>query len=189
MLTCATAEQEYFLHALSQPRPHASLDLMQDQNKELDTTGMRRSQSYHGLDPLGIPSAVYGAMHNIHASFIQAAHRRQTDKQQVDGCMRQSSLTSRQLQQRGSVKGSFRASDSHGNLAGMAGVGLTAGAGGAPSHVMSMLAEQVTLLSIIQPTQMAMKCTIQCPDRTWHLHHCRKLGMWATKSTGQLNLC
>ena len=69
--------QEYFLHALSQPRPHASLDLTQDPCRDVADNGMRRSHSYHGLDPLGIPSAVYGAMHNIHASFIQAAHARQ----------------------------------------------------------------------------------------------------------------
>ena len=134
--------QEYFLHALSQPRPHASLDLMQDPDADLNTTGMRRSHSYHGLDPLGIPSAVYGAVHNIHASFIQAANMRHPDKQQLGGCVRQPSLTSRQLQQRGSVQGSFRSTDSHGNLAGAAGLGVPGTQ--APSHVMSMLAEQVS---------------------------------------------
>ena len=123
---------------------------MQDQTKDLNVSGMRRSHSYHGLDPLGIPSAVYGAMHNIHASFIQAAHMRQTDMPPAAPCARQSSLTNRQLQQRGSVKGSFRSSDSHGNLGGAmgfgagVGVGVTSAAIGAPSHVMSMLAEQVS---------------------------------------------
>lgn len=141
--------QEYFLHALSQPRPHASLDLIQEQTQDLNPSGMRRSHSYHGLDPRGIPSAVYGAMHNIHASFIQAAHMQQTDMPQAAPCARQSSLANRQLQQRGSVKGSFRSSDSHGNLGGAVGLGVglgvvgPSGGGGASSHVMSMLAEQV----------------------------------------------
>ena len=75
--TLHTGAQEYFLHALSQPRPHASLDLMQEPCRDDADGGMRSSPSYHGLDPLGIPSAAYGAMHNIHASFIQAAHARQ----------------------------------------------------------------------------------------------------------------
>ena len=138
--------QEYFLHALSQPRPHASLGLMQEQTKDLNPSGMRRSHSYHGLDPLGIPSAVYGAVHNIHASFIQAAHMRQTDMPPNTACARQSSLTNRQLQQQGSVKGSFRSSDSHSNVEGAVGLGVVgpSGGGGAPSHVMSMLAEQVS---------------------------------------------
>lgn len=117
---------------------------MQDPTADFNTTGMRRSHSYHGLDPLGIPSAVYGAVHNIHASFIQAAHMRHPDKQQMGGCMRQPSLTSRQLQQRGSVQGSFRSTDSHGNLAGAVGAGVGIPGTQAPSHVMSMLAEQVS---------------------------------------------
>ena len=125
--------QEYFLHALSQPRPHASLDLLGQQGKDQQGNTMRRSQSYHGLDPLGIPSAVYGAMHDIHASFIQAApFSRRPKKQPAFGPQ--------------SKRGSFRSSD------GISGVlatspGAAAGstsAGGAAHPVLSMLAEQVS---------------------------------------------
>ena len=126
--------QEYFLHALSQPRPHASLDLMQQQCKDQLGNAMRRSQSYHGLDPLGIPSAVYGAMHDIHASFIQAAPFGKKPK-------RQPSFAA--LPQ--SKRGSFRSSD------GMTAPAVPCPGGGAPAGsaahpVLSMLAEQVSQL-------------------------------------------
>lgn len=120
--------QEYFLHALSQPRPHASLDLLQQQCKDQVGSSMRRSQSYHGLDPLGIPSAVYGAMHDIHASFIQAApFGRKFRKQPSNAALPRS------------IRGSFRTSD---------GTTAAPGAGSTPcagvAHpVLSMLAEQV----------------------------------------------
>jgi len=130
--------QEYFLHALSQPRPHASLDLMQQQCKDELGNSMRRSQSYHGPDPLGIPSAVYGAMHDIHASFLHVAQGVKSKKQGVPsfGALPQSK------------RASFRTSD--GGVAG--GVGLCtgglspSGAAAAAAHpVISMLAEQVRL--------------------------------------------
>ncbi len=129
--------QEYFLHALSQPRPHASLDLMRQQCKDELGSSMRRSQSYHGLDPLGIPSAVYGAMHDIHASFLHVAQGVKSKKQGVPsfGALPQSK------------RASFRTSD--GGVAG--GVGLCpgglspSGAAAAAAHpVISMLAEQVS---------------------------------------------
>ncbi|KAL3133145.1 hypothetical protein ABBQ38_007040 [Trebouxia sp. C0009 RCD-2024] len=119
--------KEYFLHALSQPRPHASLDLLQQQCKDQVGSSMRRSQSYHGLDPLGIPSAVYGAMHDIHASFIQAApFGRKFRKQPSNAALPRS------------IRGSFRTSD---------GTTAAPGAGSTPcagvAHpVLSMLAEQ-----------------------------------------------
>ena len=123
--------QEYFLHALSQPRPHASLDLMQQQCKDQLGSTMRRSQSYHGLDPLGIPSAVYGAMHDIHASFVHVAHGRNTKKQPSFGMLPQSK------------RASFRSSDGAAGPAGPCPVGLGS-AGGAAHPVISMLAEQVS---------------------------------------------
>ena len=124
--------QEYFLHALSQPRPHASLDLMQQQCKDELGSGMRRSQSYHGLDPLGIPSAVYGAMHDIHASFVHVAQGVKSKKQ---------GAPSWALPQ--SKRASFRSSD--GGAAGASGPspGGLSPAGGAAHPVISMLAEQV----------------------------------------------
>jgi hypothetical protein len=127
--------QEYFLHALSQPRPHASLDLIRQQYKDELGSSMRRSQSYRGLDPLGIPSAVYGAMHDIHASFLHVAQGVKSKKQGVPsfGALPQSK------------RASFRTSD--GGVAG--GLGLCPGGlsptGAAAAHpVISMLAEQVS---------------------------------------------
>ncbi|DBA70546.1 TPA: hypothetical protein ACH3X2_011943 [Trebouxia sp. C0005] len=127
--------KEYFLHALSQPRPHASLDLMRQQCKDELGSSMRRSQSYHGLDPLGIPSAVYGAMHDIHASFLHVAQGVKSKKQGVPsfGALPQSK------------RASFRTSD--GGAAGGLGLcpgGLSpTGAAAAAAHpVISMLAEQ-----------------------------------------------
>ncbi|KAA6427548.1 MAG: mechanosensitive channel of small conductance-like 10 [Trebouxia sp. A1-2] len=129
--------KEYFLHALSQPRPHASLDLMRQQCKDELGSSMRRSQSYHGLDPLGIPSAVYGAMHDIHASFLHVAQGVKSKKQGVPsfGALPQSK------------RASFRTSD--GGAAGGLGLcpgGLSpTGAAAAAAHpVISMLAEQET---------------------------------------------
>lgn len=98
---------------------------------------MRRSQSYHGLDPLGIPSAVYGAMHDIHASFLHVAQGVKSKKQGVPsfGALPQSK------------RASFRTSD--GGAAGGLGLcpgGLSpTGAAAAAAHpVISMLAEQVS---------------------------------------------
>lgn len=114
---------------MSQPRPHASLDLLQQQCKEQVGSTMRRSQSYHGLDPLGIPSAVYGAMHDIHASFIQAApFGRKFKKQPSFAVLSQS------------MRGSSRTSD--GTTAAPA-AGSTPAVGAAAHPVLSMLAEQV----------------------------------------------
>ncbi|DBA97314.1 TPA: hypothetical protein ACH3X1_015052 [Trebouxia sp. C0004] len=125
--------KEYFLHALSQPRPHASLDLMQQQCKDELGSSMRRSQSYHGLDPLGIPSAVYGAMHDIHASFLHVAQNVKSKKQGVPsfGALPQSN------------RASFKISD--GGVAGVLGPcpgGLSPTGAAAPHPVISMLAEQ-----------------------------------------------
>ena len=133
LLTVFAIVQEYFLHALSQPRPHASLDLMQQQYKDQMGPTMRRSQSYHGLDPLGIPSAVYGAMHDIHASFIQAApFGRKPKKQPSFAALPQSK------------RGSFRTSDSMNGPAMQGPAGGMAPAGSAAHPVLSMLAEQVS---------------------------------------------
>ena len=106
--------------------------MQQQQGKEQLGNAMRRSQSYHGLDPLGIPSAVYGAMHDIHASFIHAApFGRRPNKQPSFATLPQS------------IRGSFRSSD------GVTAPGVpcpAAGgtpAGGAAHPVLSMLAEQV----------------------------------------------
>lgn len=136
--------QEYFLHALSQPRPHASLDLLQQQcNKDQVGSSMRRSQSYHGLDPLGIPSAVYGAMHDIHASFIQAApFGRKFKKQPSFAALPRS------------IRGSFRISDS---TTAAPAAGSTPCAGVA-HPVLSMLAEQVGCSSTGQSLHLAQGC-------------------------------
>ena len=134
-MTGAQCLQEYFLHALSQPRPHASLDLMQQQQQGKDQLGntMRRSQSYHGLDPLGIPSAVYGAMHDIHASFIHAApFGRRAKKQPSFAALPPS------------VRGSFRTSDGMTPAAVSCPAAGGTPAGGAAHPVLSMLAEQVS---------------------------------------------
>lgn len=108
---------------------------MQQQQPGKDQLGsMRRSQSYHGLDPLGIPSAVYGAMHDIHASFIHAApFGRRPKKQPSFATLPQS------------MKASFRTSD--GVTAPAASCPVAPGetlAGGAAHPVLSMLAEQVS---------------------------------------------
>ena len=131
-MTGAECLQEYFLHALSQPRPHASLDLMpqQQQGKDQLSHTMRRSQSYHGLDPLGIPSAVYGAMHDIHASFIHAAPFGRRPKKQPSFPQ--------------SVRGSFRMSDGMTPAAVPCPAAAGTPAGGAAHPVLSMLAEQVS---------------------------------------------
>ena len=109
---------------------------MQQQCKDELGNSMRRSQSYHGPDPLGIPSAVYGAMHDIHASFLHVAQGVKSKKQGVPsfGALPQSK------------RASFRTSD--GGVAG--GVGLCpgglspSGAAAAAHPVISMLAEQVS---------------------------------------------
>ena len=106
---------------------------MQQQYKDQPGNTLRRSQSYRGLDPLGIPSAVYGAMHDIQASFIHVApFGRKVKKQPSFATLPQA------------MRGSFRSSD------GVAGPGLatpaagTTPAGGAAHPVLSMLAEQVS---------------------------------------------
>ena len=108
---------------------------MQQQQLGKDQLGsMRRSQSYHGLDPLGIPSAVYGAMHDIHASFIHAApFGRRPKKQPSFATLPQS------------MKASFRTSD--GVMAPAVPCPVAPGealAGAAAHPVLSMLAEQVS---------------------------------------------
>lgn len=152
--------QEYFLHALSQPRPHASLDLMQQQCKDQAGITMRRSQSYHGLDPLGIPSAVYGAMHDIHASFIQAApFGRKARKQPSFATLAQSK------------RGSFRSSDGPSAPAVPCPAGSLSPAGAAAAHpVLSMLAEQV---SGKHQHSLAFGTCLTLALHVWQLeHHC-----------------
>ncbi len=122
---------------------------MRQQCKDELGSSMRRSQSYHGLDPLGIPSAVYGAMHDIHASFLHVAQGVKSKKQGVPsfGALPQSK------------RASFRTSD--GGVAG--GVGLCPGGisptGAAAAHpVISMLAEQVSKQS--QSLMAQLHCAV-----------------------------
>lgn len=173
-MTGSECLQEYFLHALSQPRPHASLDLMQQQQQGKDQLGntMRRSQSYHGLDPLGIPSAVYGAIHDIHVSFIHAAPFGRRPKKQPSFATLPPS-----------VRGSFRTSDGVTPPAVPCPAAGGTPAGGAAHPVLSMLAEQVShcaqrpiaqvccgncslsFSSMQMLNLLAKRCT--CHERTW----------------------